>query len=683
MARRARQAVRETSPSTGDGQLAPLLEGRRRVVVEGVSPEIDGGRFPVKRVVGERVRVEADVFSDGHEVLACMLLHRYRGDPAWSETPMGELGNDRYSAVFEVREQGVYEYTLIAWIDAYATWARGLGRKVEAGQDVTLDLETGAELVRVAATRADGRDKDSLVVLATVLAGAEPVAERVEIALSEQTASLVGRYPDRDLATAYERELRVLVDRERARFSSWYELFPRSTADEPGRHGTFADVEARLPYVAELGFDVLYLPPIHPIGTTMRKGRNNALAPDPDDVGSPWAIGAEEGGHTGIHPQLGTLEDFRHLLAAASDHGIEIALDLAFQCSPDHPYVREHPEWFKRRPDGSVQFAENPPKRYEDIYPFDFESEAWWELWQELLRVVLFWVEQGVLIFRVDNPHTKPFAFWEWLIGEVKREHGDVIFLSEAFTRPKVMARLAKVGFTQSYTYFTWRNTKHELIEYFTELSRGKQREFFRPNIWPNTPDILTDYLQHGGRPAFVTRLVLAATLAASYGVYGPAFELCEGRPREPGSEEYLDSEKYQLRHWELERPDSLRPLVARLNTIRRSNPALQSDWSLVFHPTDNEQLLCYSKSSEDRDNIVLCVVNLDPHHRQSGWIDLSLAHLGLDEGPFQVQDLLGGGTFLWHGSRSYVELDPGVLPAHVFAVRQRVRTEHDFDYFL
>jgi starch synthase (maltosyl-transferring) len=679
MARRARQAVRETSSSANERQLAPLVDGRRRLVIEGVWPEIDGGRFPVKRAVGEHVQVEADVFADGHDVVTSMLLHRRAGATDWSETPMSELGNDRYSAAFEVGEHGVYEYTLTAWIDAYATWARGLGKKVDAGQDVSLDLEAGAELVAAAAERAAGRDRDALVVLATALAGAEPVMERVEMALAEQTTTLLRRYPDRELGTSYERELRVVVDRERARYSTWYELFPRSTG-APGRHGTFADVERRLPYVAELGFDVLYLPPIHPIGRTMRKGRNNALVPKPDDVGSPWAIGSEEGGHDAIHPELGTLEDFRRLVAAASEHGIEIALDLAFQCSPDHPYVREHPEWFKHRPDGSVQFAENPPKRYEDIYPLNFESEAWWELWQELLRVVLFWIEQGVRIFRVDNPHTKPFAFWEWLIGEVKRAHRDVLFLSEAFTRPRVMARLAKLGFTQSYTYFTWRNTKHELIEYFGELSRGKQREFFRPNVWTNTPDILTEYLQHGGRPAFVIRLVLAGTLAASYGMYGPAFELCEREPREPGSEEYLSSEKYELRAWDLERADSLRPLVARVNGIRRANVALQSDWSLVFHPTDNEQLLAYSKASEG--NVVLCIVNLDPHHRQAGWVDLSLGHLGLDDGPFQVQDLLGGGTFLWHGARNYVDLDPGVLPAHVFAVRQKVRSEHDFDYF-
>jgi starch synthase (maltosyl-transferring) len=684
MARRARQAVDEpvASPAPGEASVAPVLDGRRRVVMETVSPEIDGGRFAVKRVVGEDVRVEADVFSDGHDVVRAVVQYRREGASEWAETPMEALGNDRYAATFAVAEEGVYEYTLTAWIDDYATWARGLARKVEAGQDVALDLEAGAALVEAAAQRAAGPDREALLAVLEGLRATTRQAKRVQLARSEKTAKLVARYPDREHATAYERELRVLVDRKRARFSTWYELFPRSASDTPGRHGTFADVERRLPYLAELGFDILYLPPIHPIGTTMRKGRNNALAPEPDDVGSPWAIGGAEGGHTAIHPELGSLDDFHSLVAAAARHGLEIALDLAFQCSPDHPYVREHPGWFQHRPDGTIQYAENPPKRYEDIYPFDFESEDWWELWQELLGVVRYWVEQGVRIFRVDNPHTKPFAFWEWLIGEVKREHPDVLFLSEAFTRPKVMLRLAKLGFTQSYTYFAWRNTKYELMEYFTELARGAQREYFRPNVWPNTPDILTEYLQHGGRPAFVTRLVLAGTLAASYGVYGPAFELAENRPREPGSEEYLDSEKYQLRQWDLERADSLRQLVARVNSIRRQNPALQRDWSLVFHHTDNDQLLCYSKATDDLENVLLCVVNLDPYHRQSGWVDLSLGHLGVGEGAFQVQDLLGGSSFLWHGPRSYVELDPGVLPAHVFVVRQRVRSEHDFDYF-
>jgi starch synthase (maltosyl-transferring) len=473
------------------------------------------------------------------------------------------------------------------------------------------------------------------------------------------------------------------VDRELARFSSWYELFPRSSSPAPGRHGSFADVEARLPYVAELGFDVLYLPPIHPIGRTKRKGPNNAVKSRTGDPGSPWAIGAEEGGHKSIHPELGTIDDFRRLVASAAEHGIEIALDIAFQCSPDHPYVDRHPEWFHWRPDGTVQFAENPPKRYEDIYPFAFDTDQWPELWLELQSVFEFWIEQGVRVFRVDNPHTKPLPFWEWCIGELKTSHPDLVLLSEAFTRPKVMHRLAKAGFTQSYTYFAWRNTKWELTEYFTELSKDESREYFRPNAWPNTPDILTETLQFGGRPAFVSRLVLAATLAANYGIYGPAFELSEHRPREPGSEEYLDSEKYQLRTWDLDRPDSLREVIARVNTIRRENRALQQDWTLAFHTVESDHLLCYSKATEDLDNVVLVVVNLDPHHTQSGWVDLSLDTLGLDSSPFQVHDLLGGGRFVWQGSRNYVELDPQVLPAHVFLVRRRVRTEREFDYFL
>jgi starch synthase (maltosyl-transferring) len=432
-----------------------------------------------------------------------------------------------------------------------------------------------------------------------------------------------------------------------------------------------------------MGFDVLYFPPIHPIGRVKRKGRNNALAARDDDPGSPWAIGSREGGHKAVHPQLGTLEDFRRLATSARAKGVEIALDIALQCAPDHPYVREHPEWFKRRPDGSVQFAENPPKKYEDIYPFDFATPDVSALWDEIKSIFDHWIAQGVRVFRVDNPHTKPFALWEWLIREIKREHPEVVFLSEAFTRPRVMHRLAKVGFSQSYTYFAWRNTKAELIEYFTELTANETREYFRPNVWPNTPDILTEYLQIGGRPMFMARLVLAATLAASYGIYGPAYELCENAPREPLSEEYLDSEKYQIRHRDLDRPDSLRDFIARVNAIRHDNAALQFDANLRFHATDNDQLICYSKTIEQAAPMLM-VVSLDPRHRQSGFVDLDLAALGVgpDES-FQAHDLLSDGRYLWRGRRNYVELDPRVCPAHVFRLRRRQRTERDFDYFL
>jgi starch synthase (maltosyl-transferring) len=476
----------------------------------------------------------------------------------------------------------------------------------------------------------------------------------------------------------------MTVDPVRARFSAWYELFPRSASPDARRHGTFRDCLARLPYVSSMGFDVLYLPPIHPIGLSERKGRNNRLDPGPQDPGSPWAIGAPQGGHKRIHPELGTIEDFRALVAAARERGIEIALDIAYQCSPDHPYASEHPEWFLQRPDGSIQYAENPPKKYQDIYPFHFETPAWQALWRELKSIVDFWIGEGVCIFRIDNPHTKPFAFWEWLIGSVKAEHPDVIFLAEAFTRPKVMHRLAKLGFTQSYTYFAWRNTKHEIVEYFTELTQTPSCEYFRPNLWPNTPDILTEYLQFNGRAGFMVRLTLAATLGASYGIYGPAFELLEHEPREPGSEEYLDSEKYQRRVWDLEQPASLAPFIARVNRIRCENIALQSDWSLRFHRIDNDALIAYSKRSDDGGIVLLCVVNLDPHHAQAGWLELDLEALDIPEGGrFQAHDLLSEARFLWQGRRNYVALDPSRGPAHVLLVRRRVRTERDFDYFL
>ncbi|HZQ60908.1 MAG TPA: maltotransferase domain-containing protein, partial [Casimicrobiaceae bacterium] len=556
------------------------------------------------------------------------------------------------------------------------------------GQQLHIEFLRGARLIDAAADRA-GKDAARLSDWAGRLSDeATPEQARYTLALDDTLAGAMRNYPDPETVTQCSGVFAVTVDPVRARFSSWYELFPRSTSPDPQRHGTFRDCEARLPYVASMGFDVLYLPPIHPVGSTFRKGRNNSTVAAPDDVGSPWAIGSEEGGHKAIHPQLGTIEDFRRLLDSARQLGIELALDVAFQCSPDHPYVEQHPEWFQQRPDGTIQYAENPPKKYQDIYPFYFETDEWRALWRELKSVVEFWIAEGVRIFRVDNPHTKPFDFWEWLIADIKAAYPEVIFLSEAFTRPKVMHRLAKLGFTQSYTYFSWRNTKQELIEYFTELTRSRSREYFRPNLWPNTPDILPEYLQFGGRAAFMVRLTLAATLGANYGIYGPAFELMEHTPREPGSEEYLDSEKYQRRVWDLDRPDSLKAFIARINRIRNENAALQYDWNLLFHPVDNDNLLCYSKhvATEAREEveIVLCVVNLDPHHAQSGWLDLDLEALGLDpHEPFQAHDLLSTARFLWHGPRNFVLLDPSQGPAHLLRLRKRVRTERDFDYFL
>jgi starch synthase (maltosyl-transferring) len=502
--------------------------------------------------------------------------------------------------------------------------------------------------------------------------------------LSDVVSQLMDRYSDRRFAVQYLHELRVSVDREKARYSTWYEMFPRSCAAKPGQHGTFKDCEEQLSHIAGMGFDTLYFPPIHPVGHTNRKGRNNSVSAGPNDPGTPWAIGTAEGGHKAIHPKLGTIEDFHRLIRKADEHGMEIALDLAFQCSPDHPYVKDHPAWFVWRPDGSIQFAENPPKKYQDIYPLNFESDDWQGLWEELKSVVMFWIEQGISVFRVDNPHTKSFYFWEWLIASVKKDHPDVIFLAEAFTRPIVMYQLAKLGFDQSYTYFAWRNTKWELTQYFTELTRSEVNEFFRPNLWPNTPDILTEYLQFGGRPAFMARLVLAATLGASYGIYGPAFELCENQPREPGSEEYLDSEKYELKHWDIDRPGNLGDFIARVNRIRRENPTLQSNSNLEFHPVDNTELICFSKHTDDLSDTVLVVVNLDPHHVHSGWIKLPLEELKLDmRQPYQVHDLLTEARYLWQGARNYVELDPAISPAHIFRLRRRMRTERDFDYYM
>ena len=656
------------------------LDGRRRVVIEGVTPEIDGGRFPIKRVTGEPVIVEADIFADGHDAIAAVLCWRRDEETAWRETAMWPLVNDRWRGQFTVGQLGRYCYTLIAWVDHFTTWARDLRKRVEAGQDVHVDLLIGADLVEAAASRPDGPARDALVAYANSLRAGE---RRLDYAFAPELTALMARYPDRARATHYSKELAVTVDPPLARFSTWYELFPRSLAREPGGHGTLRDVEDELPRVAAMGFDVLYLPPIHPIGRAHRKGPNNTVVAGPNDPGSPWAIGSDEGGHMAVHPQLGTVDDVRRLAEMARDHGIALALDIAFQAAPDHPYVREHEQWFRKRPDGTIQYAENPPKKYQDIYPFDFESDDWRAMWDELLSVVRFWRQQGVSVFRVDNPHTKAFAFWEWLIGSIKRDYPDTVFLSEAFTRPKVMYYLAKAGFTQSYTYFTWRNTAAELRDYLTELTQTEVAEYFRPNFWPNTPDILPEHLQAGGRPVFITRLVLAATLAANYGMYGPAYELLDNTPIEAGREEYLRSEKFEIKEWE-ERPDNIRDVITLVNRIRRENPALRANTTLRFHHVTNDQLLAYSKVSPDGANIILVVANLDPHHTQTGFVDLPLDELGIDPAqPYQAHDLLGQGRYLWHGSHNYVELNPHVLPAHIFRIRRRVSTERDFDYFM
>ena len=680
----AKKNITHTSASDGT---AGITEGRARAVIDAVLPMVDGGRFPAKRIAGEAVAVEAHSFTDGHDKIRVALRWKMLGSAgADYEIDMQAQANDVWVAEFTPPLPGRYQYTVVAWVDHFESWRREFERREDKG-DMLVALQVGAALIDAAAARAVGSDAAILSewsgqLLDMINDPASQIAAQKALALDPARAAIVARYSDRSLATTLTHEL--IVDRKRAAFSSWYELFPRSVAREPGSHGTFKDVETRLPYLKEMGFDVLYFPPIHPIGRINRKGTNNSLRAKPNDVGSPWAIGSAEGGHKDILPQLGSFDDFDRLLNVARALGLEIAMDLAFQCAPDHPYVSAHPQWFKHRPDGSVQYAENPPKKYQDIYPFDFETGDWRALWNELKSIVDFWMARGVKIFRVDNPHTKAFGFWEWLIGAAKREHPDVIFLAEAFTRPKVMHRLAKLGFSQSYTYFTWRNTKQELTDYFTELSLGPGREYYRPNVWPNTPDILPETLQSGLRPIYASRLILAATLSANFGIYGPTYELMESTPREPGSEEYRDSEKYQLRHWTLQQPDSLWSLIARMNRIRRENAALQSDSGLHFCKIDNDQLIAYLKVHPGGSNVVLTIVNLDPHHPQSGWVDLEVTALKFDsDQPYQVHDLLSDQRYIWRGRYNYVLLDPQRAPAHVFRLRRRVRSEQDFDYYL
>ena len=660
-------------------------DGRVRAVVDAVLPAVDGGRFAVKRVAGERMDVTAHCFADGHDVLRVMLQWRAEADTAVHEVPMVLLNNDIWEASFVPPVPGRYLYTVVAWVDGFASWRHELTRRVD-DEDIRIAARVGAIEIAAAAARAEGEDRVELRRLADELE-ASAADTRIEgislkaLALDEDLEQRASRYPDRRLQTTFGVELPLVADRALARFSSWYELFPRSAGTEPGTHGTFRDVEARLPAIAAMGFDVLYFPPIHPVGRVQRKGRNNALVTEDGDVGSPWAIGSTEGGHKSILPALGTAEDFRHLVGAAREAGLEIALDIAFQCAPDHPYVKAHPDWFRWRPDGTVQYAENPPKKYQDIYPFNFECEDWQGLWTELKSVFDHWIAEGVTVFRVDNPHTKAFPFWEWVVTEIKREHPTVIFLAEAFTRPKVMHRLAKLGYSQSYTYCTWRNTKEELVEYFTELSQGPGHEYFRPNVWPNTPDILHEQLQTGQASMFRLRLVLAATLAASYGIYGPAYELLEHLPRHAGSEEYLDSEKYQLRTWDHDSPRSLAPFITRINRIRHENVALQANGSLRFLAVENDRLLAYAKQSEDGHNVIVTVVNLDPDQPQSGWVGLEPASIGVEPAePFEVHDLLSDQRFQWQGDWHYVRLDPQNTPAHDLRIKHRTRDETDFE---
>jgi starch synthase (maltosyl-transferring) len=698
------------------------IEGRRRVIIEGVQPQVDAGRYPAKRTLGDSVTITAAMFSDGHDHVAGRLFYKHSSEQDWSTAPLEPLVNDLWAATFVADGIGLWSFTVTAWVDHFDTWLSDLRKRIAAqpdpheptqqlstAQDIPLALRIGADHLEAAGDRAAGADAARLHAAAAALRSlaAENRPHYSGYPVSDEIAALAAAYPDLRYATRLDRDFELWVERERATFSAWYELFPRSASAVEGVHGTFNDVEKRLPAIAAMGFDIVYMPPIHPIGRAFRKGKNNSVTALDGDVGSPWAIGSAEGGHTALLPELGTLADFDSLVKAASAHKMEIALDIAFQCSPDHPWVQQHPDWFTIRPDGTIQYAENPPKKYQDIYPLNFEAADWRGLWDALYSVFQFWVDCGIRCFRVDNPHTKALPFWEWCLAEIRKTAPETIFLAEAFTRPHVMYSLAKGGYSQGYTYFTWRTKKWELEEYFTEINNPPVADFFRPNVWPNTPDILHEQFQVADltlrHAIFSQRVLLAATLSANYGIYGPAYELLEGRaappaPGKTGSEEYLDSEKYQLRTWDLDAPYSLAPLLTQINAIRAANPALHSNRNFRFHTVPNENLIAYSKSTApelpsdiaaanpgspnldtpkakaalaaaDEANTILTIVNLDPNATQSGMIDLWMPALNLPwHAAFEVEDLLTGERYQWSGQKNYVSLSPD-RPAHILRI--------------
>lgn len=640
-------------------------------VIENLQPVVDGGRYPTKRIVGEDLVVEADIFKDGHDVVAAALKWRVLAERRWRETPMAYIDNDRWRGVCTLYDVAIYEYTVEAWTDTFRGWQLEFTAKFGAGiSELRSEALEGAALLEAASRRArDRTDSARLLELSRRMCKAG-TAEINKIAQSRELEVLMATYADRDNATHYAPAPRVIVDRPAAQIGAWYEFFPRSAQGRGDRGSTFRDCLPRVDDAKAMGFDVIYFPPIHPIGHTNRKGRNNSITCEPGDPGVPWAIGSEAGGHKAVEPSLGTLADFDWLQEQVRKRGMEIALDFAINCSPDHPYVKEHPDWFYKRPDGTIKYAENPPKKYEDIYPLNFRCDDWRELWAEMKSIVLFWARRGVRIFRVDNPHTKPVAFWEYLVSGVRAKYPDVVFLSEAFTRPKMMKALAKAGFNQSYSYFTWRNSKRELIEYFTELTQTEMSEYFRANLWPNTPDILPFVLQDGGRPAFMIRVLLAATLSTLYGIYS-GYELCENEALS-GREEYLDSEKYQWKERDWNAPGNIKDWIAQLNKIRKENRALQSYDNLRFYHADNDAILFYGKMTPARDNIILIVVNLDPHRKQNSYIDVPIDQFGhMESDVYQVHDLLSDARYTWRGRQNYVELDPEIQPAHVFRVRR------------
>ena len=641
------------------------------VVIENLQPLIEGGRYPIKRIVGEDLAVEADIFKDGHDVVAAVLKWRVLGKREWRETPMTFVDNDRWRGVCTLYDEAIHEYTVEAWTDTFCSWQSEFAKKFDGGiSDLRSEALEGAASVEAAARRARDRADAARLREFSEQIATMANSEIYAIAQSGELEVLMATYPDRSAAAQYAPAPRVVVDRQAALFGAWYEFFPRSAEGRGDRGSTFRDCLPRVDDAKAMGFDVIYFPPIHPIGHTNRKGRNNSITCEPGDPGVPWAIGSEAGGHKAVEPSLGTLADFDWLQKQVRKRGMEIALDFALNCSPDHPYVKEHPEWFYKRPDGTIKYAENPPKKYEDIYPLNFRCENWRELWAEMKSIVLFWAEHGVRIFRVDNPHTKPVAFWEYLITGVREKYPDTMFLSEAFTRPKMMKALAKAGFNQSYTYFTWRNSKRELIEYFTELTQTEVSEYFRPNLWPNTPDILPFVLQEGGRPAFMTRVLLAATLSPLYGIYS-GYELCENKAL-PGREEYLDSEKYQFKERDWNEPGNIKDWIARINKIRRENRALQLYRNLRFYHAESEAILFYGRMTAARDNIILVVVNLDPHRKQNSFVYVPIEEFGqMESDEYEVYDLLNDTRYTWRGRQNYVELDPEIQPAHIFLVRR------------
>jgi starch synthase (maltosyl-transferring) len=652
------------------------IDGRKRIVIENIKPQIDNGQFPIKRVIGETVSVTADIFADGHDVISAALLYRHESSQDWQQVPMKFIVNDEWTASFQVTQTGYFYYTICGWLDYFATWCKDIEKKYNAGQDVSIDLKIGIKLLEKKSMQADEATAQKIRHLIDVLNDPKDIKIVIEEVLRPEIKKMINVYADKSSMTQYPAEFSVHVNRPKALFSTWYEFFPRS-------FGNFKDCEKYLPEIQKMGFDVVYLPPIHPIGETKRKGKNNSIFCRPDDPGSPWAIGSSLGGHKAIEPKLGTLDDFKHFIESVKELDMEVAIDLAFQCSPDHPYVKEHPQWFKWRPDNTVQFAENPPKKYEDILPLNFETDDWHNLWIELKSIVIFWIQQGIGIFRVDNPHTKPFTFWQWLLAEIKKEYPEIIFLSEAFTRPKLMQRLAKIGFDQSYTYFTWRNTKYEIEQYLTELTQTEIAEYMRSNFWPNTPDILPQYLQFSSRAAFIIRLILAATLSSNYGIYGPAYELCVSQAIED-KEEYLNAEKYELKKWDTNQKGNIKSLIERINRCRNENPALQSTRNVHFLNIHNDMIIAFFKTTEDLSNIIVTTINIDPYHKQAGTINLPLEKFGMDEtNLYMLNDLLSNDKYIRQGRRIYIELDPNIMPAHIFKLHKLLKHENDFDYFM